>query len=322
MEIGLITDSINFPSVPLMKISAFHKSKGDNVEIVTNFLKKYDLVYVSKVFNLPFVKDIQYIPFADKVIFGGSGYAIHIENNKEVYYKDENPPLPDEIEYQFPDYSLYPEFKNTAYGFLTRGCPNNCEFCIISKKEGLCSHKVNDLSGFWNGQKLIKLLDPNLLACRDREDLIKQLIESKAEIDYTQGLDARFIDDDIAELLSKTKIKMIHFAFDYMKNEERILKGLKIFANHFKRDFRQKRIYILTNYNTTLQEDYYRVKKCRELGYSTYITIYRKGTHPQFLTDLQRWSNNLWFQAVTFEDYIPRKDGKKCSEIYKDILRA
>lgn len=87
MDIGLITDSINFPSVPLMKISAYHKSKGDNVEIVKNFLKKYDLVYVSKVFNLPFIKDIQYIPLADKVIFGGSGYAIHIENGKEVYYK-------------------------------------------------------------------------------------------------------------------------------------------------------------------------------------------------------------------------------------------
>lgn len=133
-------------------------------------------------------------------------------------------------------------------------------------------------------------------------------------------MDARFIDDDIAELLSKTKIKMIHFAFDYMKNEERILKGLKIFANHFKKDFRQKRVYILTNYNTTPQEDYYRVKKVRELGYSTYITIYRKGTHPQFLTDLQRWSNNLWFQSIDFEDYVPRKDGKKCSEIYKHIL--
>jgi hypothetical protein len=114
---------------------------------------------------------------------------------------------------------------------------------------------------------------------------------------------------------------MIHFAFDLMKNEDRILKGLKTFAKYCDKGEREKRIYILTNYNTTLQEDYYRVKRIKELGYSPYITIYRKGTHPQFLTDLQRWSNNMYLQrSTTFEDYIPRKDGKPCKELYREIL--
>ena len=60
----------------------------------------------------------------------------------------------------------------------------DCDFCVVAKKEGLCSHKVADLSQFWRGQKNIKLLDPNILACKEREDLIKQLIKSKAKIDY------------------------------------------------------------------------------------------------------------------------------------------
>lgn len=325
-KIGLITDSINFPSLPAMKISAYHKFLGDTVEFVTNFFEKYDKVYISKVFNLdlPTINQINYIPQADEVVYGGSGYAIEVINGKEMYHKELDKALPQEIESQFPDYDLYGnQFKDIAYGFLTRGCPNNCDFCVVAKKEGLCSHKVADLNNFWNGQKYIKLLDPNILACQDREDLIKQLINSKAEIDYTQGLDARLIDNNIANLISQTNIKMIHFAFDLMKNEERILKGLKIFAKHFKKDNRHKRVYILTNFNTTLQEDYYRVKKVLELGYSPYVMIYRKGTHPQFLTDLSRWSNNMFLlRSVSFEDYIPRKDGKNCKILYKNILNV
>ena len=321
-KIGLITDSINFPSLPLMKLSAFHKLKGDTVEIVNNYFEHYDKVYVSKIFNLPHIQDIQYIPQADEVEYGGSGYAIKVENGKEIYKKELDKPLSIEIENQYPDYDLY-NIKDIAYGFLTRGCPNNCDFCIVAKKEGLCSKKVADLENFWRGQKQIKLLDPNILACKDREEVIKQLINSKAEIDYTQGLDARLIDDDIAKLVAKTNIKMIHFAFDLMKNEVRILQGLKTFAKYYTKDNRHKRVYILTNFNTTLQEDYYRVKKVIELGYSPYVMIYQKGTQPKFLTDLQRWANNMFlFRTMIFEDYIPRKDGKCCKELYSNVLKG
>lgn len=324
-KIGLITDSL-YPSLPLMKLSAYHKSLGDNVEFVTNYFEKYDKVYISKIFNLdlPKIPRLDYIPQADEIEYGGSGYAIQIVNRKEIYNKECDKNLPSEIENLFPDYSLYgDDIKNTAMGFLTRGCPNNCEFCIVSKKEGLCSRKVADLSNFWNGQKHIKLYDPNILACKDREELIKQLVNSKAIIDYTQGLDARLIDNDIAQLVSKTNIKMIHFAFDLMKNEDKILTGLKTFAKYFKKDERHKRVYILTNFNTTHEEDYYRVKRVIELGYSPYVMIYQKGNHQQFLTDLQRWSNNFFLQkTTTFADYIPRKDGKKCGELYKEIINV
>ena len=166
MKIGLYdVDSHNFPNLALMKISAWHKKQGDDVEFMLP-LMHYDKVYVSKVFGDEYSQLPNFCIQADEVIYGGTGFAITIENGKEVYHKDRDKNLPYEIEHIYPDYSLYPEYtKDMAYGFLTRGCPNNCSFCSVSKKEGRCSVKVADLSEFWNGQKFIKLLDPNILAC-------------------------------------------------------------------------------------------------------------------------------------------------------------
>ena len=325
-KIGLISDAVNFPSLPLMKISAYHKLKGDDVKLATSNLEKFDIVYISKTFNINLKKipKLLYLPQANKYIYGGTGFALEVVDGKEIYKKELDKPLKAEIENIYPDYSLYPILtKNTAYGFLTRGCPNNCPFCIVSKKEGLCTKKVSDLNNFWRDQKEIKLLDANILAYQDRDNLIQQLIKSKATIDYTQGLDARLIDNDIAKLLSQTKIKMIHFAFDLMQNEKQILKGLKLFSKYFKKDSRFKRVYILTNYNTTLEEDYYRVLKIIELGYSPYVMIYHKGTHSQFLTDLSRWSNCMYLnQSIDFKDYIPRKNGKSIKELYSFIRKV
>lgn len=317
MKIGLIDiDGHNFPNIPLMKISAWHKMRGDEVEMCFPSFR-YDKIYISKVFS--FTNNFEYAQ-ADEIQRGGTGYAISVEGGKEVYDKSKDPPLPPEIEHMYPDYGLY-NIKNEAYGFLTRGCCNNCGFCIVSKKEGLCSNHVADLSEFWNGQKNIKLMDANILACKDRERLLHQLIDSKAWIDYTQGLDARFITDDIAKLINKTKIKIVHFAFDFMKNEKAILKGLQTFKKYTSKTDRELKVYILTNYDTTFEEDIYRVNKVVELGYAPDVRIYMKDTAPQFLRDLQRWANNpKIFRTCKFEDYVPRVDGKTMKRLYNDIL--
>lgn len=244
-----------------------------------------------------------------------------MENGKEVFHSELHENLPTEIEHRYPDYSLFPQYQNTAYGFLTRGCCNNCSFCIVCPKEGNQSVQVADLSEFWNGQREIKLLDPNLLACRNRETLLKELIESGARVDFTQGIDARFITSDIAELINQVKIKTIHFAFDFMKNEKAIIRGLECFKKYYSGSDRNIRCYVLTNYDTSHEEDWYRVRSLIELGYQPYVMIYQKGTHNRFLTDLARWSNSLFLnRAVSFEDYVPRKDGKSCRELYPEIL--
>lgn len=169
------------------------------------------------------------------------------------------------MEHIYPDYSLYPELtKDKAYGFLTRGCPNNCSFCIVSKKEGLISHKVADLSEWWRGQKEIILLDPNILACKQHLELLEQLADSGATVDFCQGLDARFITEKNLEVLSRIKIKTLHFAFDFMKNEKRIIKGLELASEKLKIGDRDAIVYMLTNYDTSIQEDLYRVNAIKK----------------------------------------------------------
>lgn len=318
MRIGLFdADGHNYPSLPLMKISAWHKARGDEVEFVMP-LYHYDKIYVSRVFGDEYTNyDDSLILQADEIEYGGTGFAIKVENGKEVYRKELDPNLPYEVEHMFPDYSLYPQFcSDTAYGFLTRGCPNNCEFCIVSKKEGRASLKVADLSEFWNGQKNIKLLDANLLACKDKMDLLTQLADSKANVDFTQGLDARFINEETATALSRIKLSMVHFAFDLMRNEKAIINGLRLFKEYNKIDFGRSVVYILTNFNTTLEEDLYRVRAVIGLGYMPDIRIYRKTTAPAILRHLQRWSNNrMLFKSCDFMDYVPHKDGKTIREI-------
>ena len=160
MTIGLIdVDGHNFPNLALMKLSAWHKAQGDAVEWWWGF-GEYDRVYMSKVFDETYSPDIPEPLNAREIIKGGTGYGL--DNH-----------LPDEVEHICPDYSLYPELtRETAYGFLTRGCPRGCSFCIVARKEGRAARKVADLSEWWRGQKNIKLLDPNLLACREHMDLL------------------------------------------------------------------------------------------------------------------------------------------------------
>ena len=163
MKIGLVdVDSHNFPNLCLMKLSEYHTRRGDRVEWWSP-KGRYDLVYKSRVFTDTYSKDTIVVNNAEKVIQGGTGYG---PGGKD---------LPYEIEHIRPDYFLYPRFLGTAYGFLSRGCPRNCGFCIVSGKEGRRSAKVADLSEFWRGEDEIKLLDPNLLACPDHEALLEQL---------------------------------------------------------------------------------------------------------------------------------------------------
>lgn len=320
MKIGLIdVDSHKYPNLPLMKISAYHKSKGDSVEWV-NYFEHYDRVYVSKVFGDEYSQMDNTCINADEVIYGGTGFAIEITGGVEVFHKEKDTDLPYEIEHIYPDYSLYPELtKDRAYGFLTRGCPNNCGFCIVSKKETRCSHKVADLSEFWNGQKYIDLLDPNILACPERMDLLQQLVDSKAYVNFNQGLDARFLTEEVAYKLleMKNRIEYLHFAFDFMKNEQAIIKGLKLAHDVLGLNDRKATVYMLTNYDTTLEEDLYRVRMIQSCGFQPDIRVYRKGTQPQYITDLQRWCNSRFiYRSCDILDYVPRKDGRSFRELY------
>ncbi len=321
MKIGLIdVDGHNWPNLCLMKLSAYHKARGDRVEWWTPE-DHYDRVYKSRVFSDTYSRDTIMVDNAGEVIKGGTGYGA-------------GPNLPDEVEHSHPDYSLYPQFSDTAYGFLSRGCPRSCGFCIVSQKEGRRSTHVADLSEFWGGQKEIKLLDPrlcndriersctinparplngavagsHLLACPDHEKLIFQLAESGAWVDFTQGLDVRLITPDNVSLLNRVKTKMLHFAWDDPNTDltgyfQRFLELTRI------KDFGRRRVYVLTNYGSTHEQDLYRVETLRGMGYDPYVMIYERPSAPTITRQLARWVNNkrVFRTVPNFADYIPNK---------------
>ena len=295
MKIGLIdVDGHNFPNLALMKLSAYHKLHGDDVEWWWGF-GTYDRVYMSKVFDGTYSEDVPEPINAREIIKGGTGYSL---DNR----------LPDEVEHIYPDYSLYPELThNTAYGFLTRGCPRGCQFCIVAEKEGQRSVKVADLREFWNGQKYIKLLDPNLLACQHHVELLGQLAESSAWVDFTQGLDCRMLTTENIAILNMIKLNGIHFAWDYMSMSGAVMRGLELYAENARRKPHGSyaTVYCLTNYDTTMEDNLYRIYTLRDMGYDPYVMIYDKPHAPKEIRMLQRWCNNrrIFRSVPDFRDY-------------------
>lgn len=324
MQIGLIdVDSHNFPNLALMKISAWHKANGDTVEWCIP-LCHYDVVYQSKVFDEIYSADIDWIPQSDKVIKGGTGYFrrekdgtgyvytkgkwvnIGSANSFSAGIETYNEFLSYDIEHIYPDYSLYPELCiNTAYGFLTRGCLRGCKFCIVAGKEGRQTHKVADLKEFWNGQKFIKLLDPNLLAYKGHLDLLQQLVDSKSYVDFTQGLDIRLTNDRNIEFINHIKLKEIHFSWDNAKEDlVPYFENYKALAKH-KPHGHFGTVYCLTNYNSTMEENLYRIYTLRNMGFRPYVMVYDKPNAPRDVRYLQRWCNNpkIFKSCPHFENY-------------------
>lgn len=309
-KIGLIdVDGHNFPNIPLMKISAWHKAQGDEVTWYDPmFSGQMDKVYVSKVFS--FSPDFEYFIDADEVVYGGSGYCISLVNGKEIFDKSKDTELPPEIEHIYPDYSLY-GITDTAYGFLSRGCPRGCSFCHVEAKEGRRSVKVANLNEFWNGQKNIVLCDPNILACRQWKELLQQLIDSKATVDINQGLDIRLMTEEKAEMLKQVKMKQLHFAWDRYQDKEKILPKFKMFKDITGISERNLIVYVLCNFDTTIEQDLERIYTLREMGYWAYVMLYDKEHIPKghTLRKMARWVNNrfVFASCPTFEEYMKER---------------
>ena len=309
-KIGLIdVDGHNFPNLALMRISAYHKSIGDTVEWWWSDLEHYDIVYMSKIFSDAYTKDMPEPFNADKVIKGGTGYSIYLgEDGKEHFREDTNKILPPEIEKMFPDYSISPQY-DFAISMTSRGCPRGCPWCHVGAKEGRVSHKVADLEDFYDGQKLIQCCDPNITACKDKRDLFAQYRESGSYVNFNQGLDIRLLNDADIDDLNRMKLKDIHFAWDNPKEDL-----YDKFRNYAENAIHKPHgsfgtVYVLTNYNSSMEENLYRIYKLKELGFDPDIRIYDKPHAPREVRLLQRWCNNkiIFKSCPKFEDYDCKK---------------
>lgn len=300
MNIGLVdVDSHHYPNFALMKLAAYHKAQGDNVEWAAPLFGSYDRIYKSKIFT--FTPDDK-TPWNCEVICGGTGYDVKSR-------------LPKEIEKSTAmDYSFYPQYPFSVQ-FFSRGCIRSCPFCVVKEKEGLI-HAVEPVQLNPRG-KWIEVLDNNFFANPEWHFAIDYLLKAKAKVNLL-GVDVRIMNEEQAFFLNRLPLyKSIHIAWDLPQLDltPKLKEVTKYIAPY------KLMCYILVGFNSTMAQDIYRIERCRELGIKPYVMPYRdyenKKQPSQYAKDLAQWVNKpMLFNSCTFKDFTPRK-GFKCIEYYK-----
>lgn len=303
-----------YPNLALAKIARYHKERGDEVEWAWAF-SHYDRIYMSKVFN--FSPDDLTAYDADEIVKGGTGYDITSQ-------------LPDEIDRLQPDYSIYPNIpKDTAYGFLTRGCPNKCPWCVVPRKEGKIRPYMDVDEIAIEGRHKLVLMDNNILAAGDyMKEQFQKIIDKGYRVDFNQALDARLVTDENARLLAKMKWidSRIRFGCDTKAQIQQCERAMeKINAYGFTGQY-----FLYTMLNDDFRECFARINywwkrtmETRAAHKGRYVYPYAQpyrdpdNPHhcpPQWQKDMAQWVNkHQIFVKTSFKDFSPRK-GFKCKE--------
>jgi len=276
MKVGLIQVDGKWPNLALMKLSAWHRQKGDDVTIVDLSTFQFDRIYASKIF------------------IGGSGYDLKSE-------------LPEEIEVMTPDYE---KFKTDfSIGFTSRGCIRDCGFCIVREKEGY----IREVNMDWIRHNKVLLLDNNFLASPKWKEKLQYFIENNLKVCFTQGLDIRLVNEENARLLAKVKYydnkfkrRRLYFAFDFPELEPIVREKVKI-LNEVGIPSKHLMFYMLVGYNTAFTQDFHRFKVLDELGCLPFVMIYNNRKDKPILRHFARWVNKRYYNFVSWQDYIDRK---------------
>lgn len=313
-RIGLIdVDGGKFPNLALMKLSSYHKAHGDSVEWADPMFGNYDRVYASKIFT--FTTDFTDI-YNCEIVRGGTGYDLHAV-------------LPSEIDRLQPDYSIYPQVdKRTAYGFLTRGCPNKCRWCIVPIKEGNV-HPYMDIDEITLGGQRpnVVLMDNNILACDYGIEQLVKIADKGYRIDLNQGNSARLVTEDVAEIFARIRWigSMIRFAADTPRQLAEVDAAMARIDKHREALGKKPANYLVyTMIDGDINECYDRLmyfrgnKRMRIVAQPFRDFNNHKQIIPQWQKDMAHWANRreLW-SSCDFKDLSPRK-GFTCRKYFQD----
>lgn len=265
-----------YPNFALEKIKAFY---GDQCEDYQGelFNDRYERVYVSSLFTWT----PKPTPFPNWRV-GGTGYGLEIK--------------------------LQPIFEKIKprvnFGFTTRGCINNCEFCCVRKKEGKFE-VIGDLADLWDGKaKQITLLDNNPTANIEHFRLIaRQAHDNKLKLNF-HALDFRTFNKEVCQLLNSFKHTELRLAFDDIRYKPKILKTIKLLKNN---NINQCTWYVLVGFNSTWEEDMERLITLKENGQAAFVQIYNKYDNPdkKKYINLARWANqHQCFKKMTYEEFL------------------
>lgn len=286
-------DKTGFPNLALMKLSAWHKEHGDDVEWFFP-LASYDRVYSSKVFT--FTPEDKYLP--PNTIKGGTGYGI-LED------------LPEEIDAMFPDYSIYPKV-DYAIGYLTRGCIRKCPWCIVPKKEGMVRPYRKWQEVVRPGIRDIVFMDNNVLASQYGLEQIEQMTHQNIRVDFNQGLDARLITPEIARLLSKLKwCAQIRLAADTDAVLPIVIDKIEMLREAGIKPYRIF-VFVLVQ---DIKSAEHRALELKKLGVDPFAQPYRDFTSnkepSKELKDFARWVNDraIFNSTNSFDEYNTRIRG-------------
>jgi hypothetical protein len=289
------SDGMDFPNYALMKLSAWHKQTGDSIEwydpVADPWQTDFDKIYSSKVFT--FTEVDHFLP--KSAILGGTGYGL---------YND----LPDEIDAMFPDYSIYP-YVDYAIGFLTRGCPNKCSWCIVPEKEG-------EIRAYKTWQQIkradsrdIVFMDNNVLASQHGLAQIEEIGKQKLRIDFNQGLDARLITPEIGKLLGKCKWNpFVRLACDTKSQMKHIAQAHE---NLIRGGIAKSKFSCYVLIKDDCEDALDRIMFVERLGINAFCQPYRdfqNNIEPlDWQKDMARWVNHkATFKSCTWEAYHKR----------------
>lgn len=305
MNIRLTQLDGSLPNLALMKISHWHKSKGDAVYFERSISKglyepDYYRVYGSAIFSSTVKKVNQFKQNFPNALIGGTGSGDLSITVEKLIAIDE---------YEHYDYTIYPDFQYSL-GFTQRGCRLNCSFCVVPKKEGKIKG-VNTIYDIWRGEgfpKKIQLLDNDFFGQPHWRERSKEIIEGGFKVSFNQGINVRLIHQEGAEMLSQMsyyddqfKTRRIYTAWDNRRDEGIFLKGIKqlidagIKPGHIM-------VYMLCGYwkGETFDDVYYRWEKMNEMGLMPYPMVY--GDNPT-MKKFQRWVIRRYCQFIRWEDY-------------------